>query len=72
MQAMTEDEICDVYFDRIMSRMAEGLDMAACVAVSMGVSETQFVTAARNTFSFADRWNKASREEETVGDASDD
>jgi hypothetical protein len=59
-----EDEVCDVYFNRIMSRMAEGLDTAACAAVAMGVSQTQFVMAARHTFTFVDRWNKATRDQE--------
>ena len=59
-----EDEIAEKYVKRVMDRVSEGIDTAACAAVAMGFSQTEFMRVARHTFSFVNRWNKASRDQE--------
>ena len=68
MKKMTEEEEdknCDAWIERAMMRMAEGLDTASAVAVVMGFEQKDFMRAAKHSFLFFQRWNKASHEEKT-------
>lgn len=54
--------------DRIMRRITEGLDAAACVAVIVGVDRQTFVEAARQSYDFIEQWHNFARKNKATGD----
>jgi hypothetical protein len=48
---------------RVINRMTDGLDNAACIAVMMGLDRETFIKAAEMAFDFIERWHDHAQQE---------